>query len=240
MKKLISFLIILVCMLCLLVTSAMAQPGGGPQGGPGAGGPGMGGHGGRQEMGQGGRNGQDGNRDRSRETRANTGNNQNGAEDSVSQKPESQNQMPQNQMPQNQMPQNQMPQGQMPQGQMPQGQMPQGQPGFAPDNMNGYGAPMGPGLKGQPADNFDELVKNGVIDQETYEGILAYMQTNRPGGQMLPPQTQESETTEKPEEPAELLSDLLSAGIITQEQYEAIVAARPASTQTTENSETAE
>ena len=245
MKKLISFLIILVCMLCLLVTSAMAQPGGGPQGGPGAGGPGMGGHGGRQEMGQGGQNGQDGNRDRSRETRANTGNNQNGAEDSVSQKPESQNQMPQNQMPQNQMPQNQMPQNQMPQnqmpqGQMPQGQMPKGQPGFAPDNMNGYGAPMGPGLKGQPADNFDELVKNGVIDQETYEGILAYMQTNRPGGQMLPPQTQESETTEKPEEPAELLSDLLSAGIITQEQYEAIVAARPASTQTTENSETAE
>jgi hypothetical protein len=265
MKKLTSSLIILACMLCLLATSAMAQPGGGP----GAGGPGMGGPGGRQEMGQGG------NRDRSPESRANHGNNQNEAGESSSRNTEKQGQMPQNQMPQGQMPQGQMPQGQMPQGQMPQGQMPQGQmpqgqmpqgqmpqgqmpqgqmpqgqmpqgqmpqsqPGFDLGSVNGTGAPMGPGPEGQPADNFDELVKNGVIDQETYEGILAYMQTNRPVGQMLPPQTQDSGTTEKPEEPAELLSDLLSAGIITQDQYDAIVAARPDATQTTEVSEAAE
>ena len=94
--------------------------------------------------------------------------------------------------------------------------------------------------------DFDAMVKNGVISQETCDKIKAYMEEHRPselpemngqlpqtdgqvpemGGQ--PPQTDGEKPSDLPEMNGEhpdnggLLNDLLSNGIITQAEYDAL------------------
>ena len=97
----------------------------------------------------------------------------------------------------------------------------------------------------KPADapamiDFDAMAAEGVISQETLESIRTYMEQNRPegapamGGQQPgeAPEVPEGETPadgEQPEaapEQPDLLGDLLSAGVITQAEYEAMTAAQ--------------
>ena len=94
--------------------------------------------------------------------------------------------------------------------------------------------------------DFDAMMKNGVISQETCDKIKAYMEEHRPselpemngqlpqtdgqapemGGQ--PPQTDGEKPSDLPEMNGEhpdnggLLNDLLSNGIITQAEYDAL------------------
>ena len=123
-------------------------------------------------------------------------------------------------------------------GQAPQmsenGQAPQmGENGQAPQ-MNGMG----------PNDNFgfiafETFVEDGTISQETYEAITKFMEENKPE---LPESMNEGERPELPEgvtagerpemtegEGPDLLKDLLEGGVITQEEYDALAAARAAS-----------
>lgn len=123
--------------------------------------------------------------------------------------------------------------------------------GQAPSD-NGQQAPQGEG----PKDGFgfmplEEYVKDGTISQETYDAITKYMDENKPelpeGAEEgerpeLPDGAEEGERPELPDDAAEdsmpkmkegegpdLLNDLLSAGVITQEEYDALVAKREAS-----------
>ena len=90
------------------------------------------------------------------------------------------------------------------------------------------------------------MVKNGVISQETYDKIKAYMEENKPAnlpemdGQApemdgQPPQMNEQPPQMNGEVPSDLpemngerpangglLNDLLSSGIITQAEYDAL------------------
>ncbi len=80
--------------------------------------------------------------------------------------------------------------------------------------------------------DFDAMVKNGVISQETCDKIKAYMEEHRPSelpemnGQ--PPQTDGEKPSDLPEmnreHPANggLLNDLLNNSIITQAEYDAL------------------
>ena len=155
-------------------------------------------------------------------------------------------------------------------GQPPQmsGEAPSGLPEMngQPPQMNGE-APSGlPEMNGQPPQmngekpfgspdmiDFDAMVKNGVISQETCDKIMAYMEEHKPvnlpemDGQApemdgQPPQMngQPPQMNEQPpqmngevpsnlskmngERPANggLLNDLLSNGIITQAEYDAL------------------
>ena len=63
--------------------------------------------------------------------------------------------------------------------------------------------------------DFDEMVKNGTISQETRDSIRTYMENNKPEA---PAQGQAPVAGEQPD----LLSDLLNAGIITQAEYDAM------------------
>lgn len=81
--------------------------------------------------------------------------------------------------------------------------------------------------------SFDEYVKNGTISQETCDAIKKYMEEHKPE---LPEGAQEGQRPEKPEgmqegERPDLLKDLLQDGVITQEEYNALSAAREASEQ---------
>ena len=123
--------------------------------------------------------------------------------------------------------------------------------GQAPSD-TGQQAPQGEG----PKDGFgfmplEEYVKDGTISQETYDAITKYMDENKPElpegaeegeGPELPDGAEEGERPELPDDAAEgsmpkmkegegpdLLNDLLSAGVITQEEYDALVAKREAS-----------
>lgn len=91
--------------------------------------------------------------------------------------------------------------------------------------------------------DFDAMVTKGVISQETCDRIKAYMEEHRPDGQ--PPQMNGEQPSGRPggqppqmngqmpaapaqgEAPAMggLLDDLLKDGIITQEEYDALIAA---------------
>ena len=139
-----------------------------------------------------------------------------------------------------------------------------GQPPQMPENgqapqMNGNG----------PEDNFgfisfENYVADGTISQETYEAITKFMEENKPElpegmaeGERpeLPEGAEEGERPELPEgaeegelpemkegEGPDLLKDLLEAGVITQEEYDALAAAReagrPAADITTESTQT--
>ena len=96
--------------------------------------------------------------------------------------------------------------------------------------------------------DFDAMVTSGVISQETRDAIKAYMDEHRPegapaegqaptDGQQPPEKPSEDQAPadgqQPPEKPADgqmpdLLSDLLSAGVITQAEYEALTAAQTA------------
>ena len=148
-------------------------------------------------------------------------------------------------------------------GQPPQmnGEAPSGLPEMngQPPQMDGE-APSGlPEMNGQPPQmngekpsrhpdmiDFDAMVKNGVISQETCDKIKAYMEENKPANlpemdgqapemdgqppQMngQPPQMNGEVPSNLPEMNGErpanggLLNDLLSSGIITQAEYDAL------------------
>ncbi len=122
--------------------------------------------------------------------------------------------------------------------------------GEKPDSANG---PMG----GMPGDmnggkapdmiDFDAMASNNVISAETLEKIKAFMEANKPAdmpemngqapeqnGQAPEQNGQAPEMNgQAPELGLDLLDDLLKNEIITQEEYDALVAARTAA-QTTE------
>ena len=87
---------------------------------------------------------------------------------------------------------------------------------------NGQQPPMGEGMV-----DFDQLVKDGTISQETHDAIMEYMRNNAPKG--APAQAPATEG-EAPEAPADgentLLDDLLASGVITQAEYDAITGAQ--------------
>lgn len=112
-----------------------------------------------------------------------------------------------------------MPSGEAPQGQKPTDgqQAPQGQDGQAPKMID-----------------FDAMVTKGIISQETREAIKAYMHEHKPAdmpadgqapadGQTPPEKPDDGQAPEGNENG--LLNDLLNAGIITQDEYDAMVAA---------------
>ncbi len=121
-------------------------------------------------------------------------------------------------------------------GEAPDGETPTDLPelnGEAPD-MNGQ-----PPMNGQAPQftDFDALASDGVISYETLANIKAYMEENKPAD--LPEMNGEAPTDlpelngEAPadlpemngEAPADgLLAELLDAGVITQAEYEAIIA----------------
>ena len=83
--------------------------------------------------------------------------------------------------------------------------------------------------------DFDALVESGTISRETCDKIKAYMEEHKPGDGQQPPEMP-ADGQQPPEMPADgqkpadgqqpdLLSDLLSAGIITQAEYDALSAA---------------
>ena len=95
--------------------------------------------------------------------------------------------------------------------------------------------------------DFDAMVSEGVISQETRDKIMAYMAEHRPQGNAPDltggenagdaPELPEGEAPEEapqladgeaPEAHGDLLADLLSAGVITQEEYDALSAAQSA------------
>ncbi len=109
-------------------------------------------------------------------------------------------------------------------GQAPNGQMP-----MNPPQMDGNGPQM-------KMIDFDAMAENSVISAETLAKIKAYMEENKPAEMNaqqpmngMPPEKPETDgekTDADPEGKNGLLEDLLSAGIITQEEYEALNAAQ--------------
>ena len=93
--------------------------------------------------------------------------------------------------------------------------------------------------------SFEDMLKNGVIDQDTYDAIQKYMQENKPedqapqakddqgnpsrgqeGQEMAPPEGAPEMNADAGEDP--MLKVLLEQGVITREQYDAIAAAMAA------------
>ena len=125
--------------------------------------------------------------------------------------------------------------GQAPNGQQPgnapqmNGQAPNGQMPMNPPQMDGNGPEM-------KMIDFDAMAENSVISAETLAKIKAYMEENKPAEMNaqqpmngMPPEKPETDgekTDADPEGKNGLLEDLLSAGIITQEEYEALNAAQ--------------
>ena len=114
-----------------------------------------------------------------------------------------------------------------------------------PPQMNGKGPEDGFGFI-----EFKDYVEDGTISQETYDAITKFMEENKPD---LPEGMEEGERPELPEgvkngekpelpegakederpemkegEGPDLLKDLLEAGVITQEEYDTLAAAREA------------
>ena len=135
--------------------------------------------------------------------------------------------------------------GQPPQmnGEAPQGEAPQFDGNEQMPQMNGKGPEDGFGFIG-----FKDYVEDGTISQETYDAITKFMEENKPD---LPEGMEEGERPELPEgvkngekaelpegakegerpemkegEGPDLLKDLLEAGVITQEEYDTLAAAR--------------
>ena len=119
----------------------------------------------------------------------------------------------------------------------------QGQQGQRPmDKQNGKNGKNGQRpMDGEKFVDFDALVKQGVITQETRDKIDAYMKENAPEAPEAPA---DGEAPESPAQSArgsrrrrsargpadgeqpDLLADLLSNGVITQAEYDAITAAQ--------------
>ena len=81
--------------------------------------------------------------------------------------------------------------------------------------------------------DFDAMVTSGVISQETGEKIKAYMDAHKPEGAPTEGQQAPTDGQQPPEKPAggqmpDLLSELLSEGVITQAEYDALTAAQTA------------
>ena len=145
----------------------------------------------------------------------------------------------------------QPPQGEAPadngNGQAPEmnGLAPQMGENGQPPQMNGKGPEDGFGFI-----EFKDYVEDGTISQETYDAITKFMEENKPD---LPEGMEEGERPELPEgvkngekpelpegakederpemkegEGPDLLKDLLEAGVITQEEYDTLAAAREA------------
>ncbi len=108
--------------------------------------------------------------------------------------------------------------------------------------MNGQ-APNGekpadlPEMKGQAPGmiDFDAMVTKGVISQETCDKIKAYMEAHKPAdlpemnGEKpadLPEMNGEKPAESETPEHGGLLADLLKDGVITQTEYDALVAAQ--------------
>ena len=145
--------------------------------------------------------------------------------------PQMNDQVPNGQQPGNPPQMNgQVPNGQQP-GNAPQmnGQAPNGQMPMNPPQMDGNGPEM-------KRIDFDAMAENSVISAETLAKIKAYMEENKPAEMNaqqpmngMPPEKPETDgekTDADPEVKNGLLEDLLSAGIITQEEYEALNAAQ--------------
>jgi len=145
--------------------------------------------------------------------------------------PQMNDQVPNGQQPGNPPQMNgQVPNGQQP-GNAPQmnGQAPNGQMPMNPPQMDGNGPEM-------KMIDFDAMAENSVISAETLAKIKAYMEENKPAEMNaqqpmngMPPEKPETDgekTDADPEVKNGLLEDLLSAGIITQEEYEALNAAQ--------------
>lgn len=182
---------------------------------------GKGGHGGRQMPGQNNQNGQ---------MPQMPG--QGGRNGQMPQMPDQNGQNGQN----NQMPQ--MPNQNSQNGQNNQQAMPgRGGRGMKNGNRNGNAA------HGGKEQFFEQMLKDSVITQETYDAIIAYLQKNAPQqpdaaasadgseppaapeGQSEAPEVQPDASTETQPEPPELqiLKDMLDNGVITQEQYDQYV-----------------
>ena len=105
--------------------------------------------------------------------------------------------------------------------------------------MDGRGHGMGPQAPGFV--DFDAMVTQGVITQDTCDRIKAYMEANKPadlpGGDAQVPGQDGDKPADPPadgavSEEGGLLKDLLDAGVITQEEYDAINAAGKTTTET--------
>ena len=158
-------------------------------------------------------------------------------------------QAPSGEQPSGQAHNGQMPSGDPPEklnGEMPSGEQPSGQPPFG----------QGPAGNGPVMVDFDALAQAGVISQDTCDRIKAYMEANKPADPpandgRAPSGKQPGDLPEQPDgkapsgdrpadppadgdAPAEggLLKDLLDAGVITQEEYDAINAARKTTSET--------
>ena len=130
-----------------------------------------------------------------------------------------------------------------------------GMHGNGQNNQNGQQPPAmnGGNQNGQPGMllDFEQLVKDGVIDQELCEKILNYMKEHAPQGQpggaaptedSQPPAQQDGVQGQQGGFEEQLLKDLLDNSIITQEQYDLLLAritvadtAATASAETTES-----
>lgn len=94
-------------------------------------------------------------------------------------------------------------------------EMPSGEQGQAPQGQQPADGQQGPRMI-----DFDAMVTNGVISQETRENIRDYMEAHKPEGE------KPADASEKPadsqEQKPDLLNDLLNASIITQAEYDAL------------------
>ena len=132
----------------------------------------------------------------------------------------------------NQLPRQPGQNNQLPQQPGQNNQMPR-QPGNGSNNTK-HGGRRG-GMNGRQAgtDRFqqllDQMLKEGVITQEVYDAILAYIKAQQP--QQPADSTAPAEGAEPPAEPdgnpapaeQQFLKDLLDKGQITQEQYDLIL-----------------
>ena len=161
--------------------------------------------------------------------------------------------------PDGEMPSSEQPSGQAPNGQPPSGDPPEKPDGQAPSGEQPFGQGpfgQGPAGNGPVMVDFDALAQAGVISQDTCDRIKAYMEANKPADPpaddgRTPSGEQPGDLPEQPDgkapsgdrpadppadgdAPAEggLLKDLLDAGVITQEEYDAINAARQAVSET--------
>ena len=121
------------------------------------------------------------------------------------------------------------------------------QKGMAPQGkMGGHrGGKDARGMNGKGS--FENLLKNGVIDQNTYNAIMDYMKQHAPAGAAnsqaqdgttppampegaegtTPPEKPEGENGQAPQED-DLLKKLVEDGVLTQEQADAVAAAQTA------------
>ena len=105
----------------------------------------------------------------------------------------------------------------MPSGEKPSDapEMPSGEQGQAPQGQQPADGQQGPRMI-----DFDAMVTNGVISQETRENIRDYMEAHKPEGEK--PADASEKSTDGQEQKPDLLNDLLNASIITQAEYDAL------------------